>query len=1032
MSFRKLVQDAVSEETKKESMLSQKESKDDVLKFFTDTLGNDVVLHATRLVEDAIKFITKSKAFFRERDVVRGALNQAQRKVNEEVLEKKEFVDLVEWLVSRQFYTLDPSTRFVEIGQTGYLTTEEMWDMETSIIRLAGEKDDKYKQPQDVFERAIARKKGISQEQTDAVVAACLSPKRVTVIEGSAGAGKSFTMEAVKEIYQEMGYDVIGTALGWNAAKVLSASAKLDDAKCVAVEGLTRGWLQAKSHGIDPFTGPTLIIVDEAGMVGTRHMSIILEETANSIHPVKVVLTGDSLQVIPVDAGAALETIIAWHGTARIETIRRQHQPSHRKSVYRFSQKHSGEAIHTFLQQECFRWCRDKDMLINKVAQDYVSYRMAYPDKKALVLTLANKDVLELNFRIRAAYRKMGLIGQEDVPVKVTNGRETFEAQFSVGDDILLRANDKDMIVYDIDEKKSPYKKHTWKPSRLGIFNRNQGRIVAIQRSKEILGSYDFVIDLQGDNPGRVVINSERYGKSDFSETSGMPMIHNYAGTIYGSQGQTVNHVLMIDSDRMDFRLSYVGMSRHKESVDVYLDETDLHRRLDKVTQKRQSLESRIKMIDQGKSMDDAYVDTGRYTRSEMLNAVSLCWGKHSENLTAAMFEQLKRRPEKTQTRELQKLAKVKSSSLKETIIDFLPEINKPYPIVDLDAVLNLPDPIVESELIRPSDVEENKKNYAGLELPVDVDKTPIPQSPKRVETSRLHVGSLPTEKKEQTFFSRLLGLVEPKAPPVPKAAPQLRHNVLKDAFEDVEGLEKDEEIGDDVLKRLNAWLRPTPKIKVPFKNKSDLCGSVIYPPSDPDFEKECREKEIPDPRPHYVSFDGVPSVLNVAGGPDPEWVSGKRFDMWDVGRFGEPRVLAKSPEGHVIARYRLDGTCVVGEGFPPICSNKQGNAETPVYIVAGAKEWFWLRQSMEERHKDDPSKIPHCIWAAKDVDWSLFAPSLNGKKIVVVRSKADDRQIPWALDMKKFFKEKLNIEAHISPPLPVAVPPAARRSPSP
>jgi len=33
---------------------------------------------------------------------------------------------------------------------------------------------------------------------------------------------------------------------------------------------------------------------------------------------------------------------------------------------------------------------------------------------------------------------------------------------------------------------------------------------------------------------------------------------------------------------------------------------------------------------------------------------------------------------------------------------------------------------------------------------------------------------------------------------------------------------------------------------------------------------------------------------------------------------------------------------------------------------------------------------------------------------------------------MKKFFKEKLNIEAHISPPLPVAVPPAARRSPSP
>ena len=1031
MSFKKALQDAVSKDAEVERIETEKESKDDVRDHFVSVLGNNDVLHAERLVEDAIKSITEQRAYFRDKDVVRNALNQAQRKMEETTLEKKELVDLIEWIVSVR--------PLIEVGQTGYLTTHEMWDMEASIIHLAGIKDKKYMQPQDVFDRAIARKKGISHEQTEAVVAACLTSNQVTVIEGSAGAGKSFTMEAVKEIYQEMGYDVIGTALGWNAAKVLSASAKLDDEKCVAIEGLTRGWDNAAKHGFDPFTGPTLIIVDEAGMVGTKHMSKILEHAYKSVHPVKTVLTGDSLQVIPVDAGAALETIITWHGTARIETIRRQHQPSHRKSVYRFSQKHSGQAINTFVQQECIRWCKDKDTLINKVAQDYVSYRMAYPDKKALVLTLANKDVLELNFRIRAAYRKIGLIGQEDVPLKVTNGRESFEAEFSVGDDILLRANDKDMIVYEIDEKKSPRKKHTWKASRLGIFNRNQGRIIAIMRSKEILGSYDFVIDLQGENPGRVVVNSEKYGKSDSAKATGMPMIHNYAGTIYGSQGQTVNHVFMIDNDRMDFRLAYVGMSRHKESVDVYIDETDLHRRLDKISQKRQSLESKLKMIEQGKSMDDAYVDIGRYTRKDMLNAVSLCWGKHSENLTAHLLDQMKRRPEKTLQKELDILAQVKPpSSLKETIIDFVPSFNQPYPVVDMEKILNLPDPLVESELIRASDVEENRKRYAGSSLPVDVDKTPLPQSARRVETVRSHVGALPTKEKDVGFFTKILQRANKKDPEVVQKSPppEVRHNVLKSAFEDVEGLEQEEELSDDMLKKLNAWLRPTPKITIPFKDQSNLCGHVIYPPSDPQFEAECREKEIPDPRPHKISFEGVPSVLNVEGGPSEDWVSGKRFDMWDIGRFGEPRIITKNSEGQVVARYRLDGTCVVGEGFPPICANKQGTDDTPVYIVAGAKEWFWLREAMEERHKQDPSQIPHCIWAAKDVDWALFVKNLKGKKIVIVRSKADDRQIPWATDMRDFFSKKLGIESQISPPLPPtpqpARPPQSSRSLSP
>ena len=39
------------------------------------------------------------------------------------------------------------------------------------------------------------------------------------------------------------------------------------------------------------------------------------------------------------------------------------------------------------------------------------------------------------------------------------------------------------------------------------------------------------------------------------------------------------------------------------------------------------------------------------------------------------------------------------------------------------------------------------------------------------------------------------------------------------------------------------------------------------------------------------------------------------------------------------MARYRLDGACVVGEGYPPMLMNPKPNAKTPVVIVPGPRE---------------------------------------------------------------------------------------------
>lgn len=864
-------------------------------------------------------------------------------------------------------------------------------------------------------------REGISDEQVDAVIAACLVDKRVSVIEGTAGAGKSFTMKSVCEAYKACGYDVMGAALGWSAAKVLSGSTGLPEKSCRAMEGFLRSMRKAQTSGAQFFSRPTVIIVDEAGMVGTVHMHDLLEMTRNSIHPIKIVLTGDSLQVAPVSAGNALEAIIDFYGTTRIDTIRRQKQASHRAAVKRFSYRQSGQALYPFVQQEAIRWSKDQQDLFNSVVRDFVSYRAAFPDKKALVLALKNDDVNELNRRIREVYKKAGFIDPNEVNLEVTDGRVTWRAGFSVGDEVVLRANDQNLPVYYIPDpsKSSLFDESTWLFKTTGVFNRNSGRIVAIRRSANPAGSYDFVIDLEGDDPARVVVNSQKFKHEN---KSGMPMVHNFATTIYASQGQTVNKVLLIDSERMNFRLSYVGMSRHTESVDVYVDETDLHVRLDRMMGKSPS-----RPVGEAGTGQLA-TELGRYTRAEMLQTVALAWGQEADNLTATIYEKrtrLRKNGQEAKKASPEDLARVAPGAPGEPVIDFLPTVNVRYPMVDIEQILAMPDPVGESEFVRPADVQENRAAIPTYESPVRLRATTdLPELPSKKASAGLLSSAI-------SWLGSRLGHDTPAtsaASPARQAgsrstigtgAQEQGHVKPPSAFAEVLDRVETHVEEDGVLVRMVdfvASLVPRPKglSALPLLPVPPSVGRV-------DEAGVLRFDDVPQTR----VPEGVPNP-----GPSDAFLSSPRGKVWwDVGRGGEPRVIARSPRGEVQARYRLDGTCVVGEGYPPIAYAPKPNQDTPLHIVPGPREWFLVQEMYAARFQENPDQQPHVAWGAPDVDWSPFRESLKGRKIVILRSKHDDRQIPWAIELQKELSQRWRLDAEIAPPVP---PEAIPATPSP
>lgn len=77
-------------------------------------------------------------------------------------------------------------------------------------------------------------------------------------------------------------------------------------------------------------------------------------------------------------------------------------------------------------------------------------------------------------------------------------------------------------------------------------------------------GNGRLVVHLDGQDDIRLSFTPERFPSID----------HGYAVTIHKSQGCTVDHSFVLGSPTMDHHLTYVALTRHKEAMHLYIDQT--------------------------------------------------------------------------------------------------------------------------------------------------------------------------------------------------------------------------------------------------------------------------------------------------------------------------------------------------------------------------------------------------------------------------------------------------------------------------
>lgn len=478
-------------------------------------------------------------------------------------------------------------------------STSEMIALEKRMTAIARDsRNDAHVMATEAVDRAIINKVGMSAEQAEAVRHATQNERMVSIIEGAAGAGKSYTMDTVKEVYQSQGYTIHGLALSWSAADVLSDSAKIENAR--AIEGFVRQIVKGEMV----LSPKSVIIIDECGLVGSRHMEVILSAAEKA--GAKVILTGDSKQLLPVEAGGAAVALVQEIGSCRIDSIRRQKDEWQREAVLNFADGRASEGLQAYLENDCVVFNENQESTLAAMVEDWERYRQASPEKTTLMLANDNETVRELNNAIREKLKAEGKIAEQEIALRTSDLRKAFDLKFAVGDKIIFRKNDKELEIYGDPTKKEAS----------GVYNRTQGQITAINLETEN-GVPEITIALG--RGGSVTIQAGPEGYWD-NKTHAVPIQHAYATTVYASQGMTVDQVFIKDSAFIERRLAYVGMSRHREGCKLYLDRENIHERI------------------QTKRGSDEWTPQEQMTNAQALEEVVKAWSRASEKLTTVQY----------------------------------------------------------------------------------------------------------------------------------------------------------------------------------------------------------------------------------------------------------------------------------------------------------------------------------------------------------------------------------------------------------
>src|SRR6185436_5727700 len=272
---------------------------------------------------------------------------------------------------------------------------------------------------------AHAERRGLvlSGEQAD-TLAHVTDGRDLSIVVGHAGTGKSAMLGVAREVWEAAGYEVRGAALSGIAAENLQSGSGIASRTIASME---HGWGQGRGG----LTSREVLVIDEAGMVGTRQFERVLSHAAEA--GAKVVLVGDIKQLQAIEAGAAFRSIHERHGGAEMGEVRRQRENWQRDATRDLATGRTGHALEAYRSHGMVHEAQTREQARGDLIERWDRERQAAPGRSRIILTHTNDEVRALNEAARNRMRAASDLG-DDVRLAVERG----ERHFASGDRVMF------------------------------------------------------------------------------------------------------------------------------------------------------------------------------------------------------------------------------------------------------------------------------------------------------------------------------------------------------------------------------------------------------------------------------------------------------------------------------------------------------------------------------------------------------------------------------------------------------------------
>lgn len=462
---------------------------------------------------------------------------------------------------------LRDSTDIVPIAMTDgsrRFTTTGVLEQELKLLKTLKNLHDRQgcRVERETLDKVLKEHPKLNDEQQKAVRHVTRSDKAIRIVQGYAGTGKTTMLRTAVQAWQAAGFNVVGACFTGAAADTLqeeigvpcdTINMTLADFQGDLLDTLRR-WgkhsfrqlgraaLKKKTHRFKKpqpadINRKTIVLLDEAGMINTRHMLMLLDWVEKN--QATIVLTGDAAQLPAVEGGSPFLSLSKRVGYTEMTDIKRQEDYWARSAAYHMARGEICKALALYDQRNLVKVSDEMEAALQQLIKDWADHAYDRP-ADARILTLTNDQAHSANQLAQEQLIQRNMLDVKQRHTIQDVDEETgrcYESSVHVGDRVLFTENNR----------------------TYGVRNGNTGTVLAFTHVGK---TFRPALRVKLDN-GRTVHVPVSYRHIRLG----------YASTVHKAQGGTFPEVfVLLGGAAQNLPISYVQGTRSRLATHFYTE----------------------------------------------------------------------------------------------------------------------------------------------------------------------------------------------------------------------------------------------------------------------------------------------------------------------------------------------------------------------------------------------------------------------------------------------------------------------------